>query len=52
MVKCFVRACKANKDGKCTKTKEEWLNEPCPLIWLFTGHTGPVKEILKDAGNT
>lgn len=46
---CWVRACKANHDGKCTHTKEEWLNNPCALLWFLSGQNGKVKDILAKA---
>ena len=43
-MKCWIKACKYNKEGKCTKYKneEELVKDfkqggGCALTWFFTG---------------
>jgi len=47
--RCFARACRANHEGICTRIQEEFLANPCPMLWLLTGWQLPVGELLKEA---
>jgi len=47
-MKCFVRACKDNKDETCNRNPQELKVKPCALWLLFTGSTKSVEETVKE----